>query len=536
MLERLTGQEIRDVDFEDNRLGRVLSRLSKPSNWLGIEQGIWSKVVDIYELPSIPLLEERSKLGCMDKDLSNRPKGNFPLGESGVFEDLEQGAKKVLSSSLPIPGVHIDLTASSGYHLDAGGLMQYGKSKDHRPDLRQFKLVGASFEGFLISNQGLPSNEADNPHYLPMVSRVKKIVKKDGLLYSGDSKMADLQTRAHLVNSKDYYLTRLPATFGNAEFIKDCISNGKQNALDLIYAKGKLLGGGYEFNRGQSATIELADGKEKEVKWTERVVVVRSLNYAQGQERRLNRNIDKAIIDIEKLTPEPGRGKRQIRDKEQLDLCISKICEKHKLEPAILKVETEKELTIVEKYVNRGRAKQGEQRPKKQIEKVRFQIKEVSIDEQVLEQTIAGLGWIVYVTQVPSIVMNLTQTVSTYRENNSLENQFKRFKNEPINIRPIWVRNDDQIEGLTNLLSIALRLAKYAETIIQQSLEQQPQEKDRTLEGLYPELPTKKTATPTLKNVALLSSRQKSLELISLWVVNMSNRNCIVLNLFIGKY
>jgi len=235
--------------------------------------------------------------------------------------------------------------------------------------------------------------------------------------------MADLQTRAHLHNEKDYYLTRLPSTKGNAAFIKDCISDGMNSELDLIYRDGELLGGGYELSRNQIALIELENGKQKEVKWTERVVVVRSLNYAQGQARKLNRNIDKAITAIEKLTPQPARGKQQIREQTKLDERINSICETYRIDVNLLKIHAEKEVTIQEKYVNRGRGKQGEERPKKQIKTVRFQINEVTIDQQALQQATFGLGWIVYVTQVPKSLMDLTQTVSTYRENNSLENR-----------------------------------------------------------------------------------------------------------------
>ncbi len=575
LLEQLTGEKIREVDFEDNRLGRVLRRLSKPSEWLAIEKAIWSSVVDIYELGSIKEMEAAGSakpvpldfrgwpmqdkdfeagqgwdfaptrmewaMGSPSVEVGERASRDEPVGlcldfdivddngNSYLLEDLnwegqdfdmgQQSSSScvwlppmvvpLLEVGTPVAGVHIDFSASSGYHSDGSGLMQYGKSKDHRPDLRQIKLLGASFEGVLLTTQALPGNEADNPHYLPTVQRVGQIVKKDGLLFCGDSKMADLNTRAHLVHSKDYYLTRLPATNGNVDFINDCISKGKEEDLGLIYGKDRLLGGGYELTRPQSATIELAQGKQQKVEWTERVVVVRSLNYAQAEEKRLVRNIDKAMAKIEKLTPEPGRGKRQIRSEEQLQKRISTICQHYTIDPALLEVVGEKQVTIIEKYARRGRAKEGEQRAKKQIEQVRMQVKEVHLNPAAFQEAVAQLGWIVYVTQVPKTVMNMTQTVSTYRQNNSLENQFRRFKNDPINIRPIWVRKDDQIEGLTHLLSIALRLTQYAETIMKQYLEQQPDEEDKTIAGLYPELPTKKTATPTFKRCCTLFSKSK---------------------------
>jgi len=115
LLERLTGQSIRREDFEDNRLGRLLRRLSLEPSWLAMEKSLWSNVVEVYELVGV---------GEQDATLS-RESSDLPC-------------------SKPLSGVHIDLTGSSGYHKDTNGLMQYGKSKDNRPDLRQFKLVSPS--------------------------------------------------------------------------------------------------------------------------------------------------------------------------------------------------------------------------------------------------------------------------------------------------------------------------------------------------------------------------------------------------------
>jgi len=472
LLESLTGQSISDTDFDDTRLGRLLRRLSLQSNWLPIEKSLWLNVVEVYEVRGVEQSQEQLV-----------SEGDLPI-------------------STPLSGVHIDLTGSCGYHKGSNGLMQYGKSKDNRDDLRQFKLVSAVLHGHLISHEVLSGEQADNAHYLPTAARVSSILDKRGLLYAGDSKMADLQTRATLQYRGDYYLTRLPATPGNADFIKGCIEQGMNSPLDLIYHDGKLLGGGYEFDRQQSAEITLADGQKQQVNWTERVAVVRSGNYAQGQQKRLVRRLEKAIEAIQKLTPPRGRGRRQITQQSVLEQKIKQICEKHKIPLELLHIDFERQVTVIEKNVRRGRATTDS--PKKQVQKIRFQIQEVRVDQTALEQHICSLGWIVYVTQVPKKNMNLTQVVTTYRKNNDVEIQFRRLKNAPLNIRPLLVWTDDQIIGLNNLLSIALRLMTYSEAIMAQALQEHP---DKQIEGLYPELPTKKTATPTLKRCCMLFSK-----------------------------
>ena len=52
--------------------------------------------------------------------------------------------------------------------------MQLGHSKDHRPDLAQFKLMAAAAEptGQLIATTVHPGDAADDPLYLPLIERV----------------------------------------------------------------------------------------------------------------------------------------------------------------------------------------------------------------------------------------------------------------------------------------------------------------------------------------------------------------------------
>jgi len=131
LLEQLTAEKIREVDFEDNRLSRVLNRLSDSSAWLKIEKGLWSKVVSIYELPSITeLIEKQERVRTMESPLLSNGITEVSTGrklsyeQDTLSEDIgilgqKQGFKYPICT--PIPGVHIDLTGSSGYHLNSGG-------------------------------------------------------------------------------------------------------------------------------------------------------------------------------------------------------------------------------------------------------------------------------------------------------------------------------------------------------------------------------------------------------------------------------
>ncbi|MGC9336282.1 MAG: IS1634 family transposase, partial [Anaerolineae bacterium] len=233
-LGQLLEQPIREVEFNDDRLGGVLRRLSDDEAWDAVERDLWRAAVAVYEMESTD--------------------------------------------------VRMDSTTSYGYHEpEEDGLMQYGgHSKDHRPDLPQLKLMAAAAEpsGHLIASDVVPGQRADDPLYVPLIERVRGILNRAGLLYAGDSKMAALATRAHLAFHGDYYVVPLPMTGETAQVFDswvEAVVDGDQTAT-LIWDGDRLIGGGYEFERSRTATVG-----DESVTWTERVQVVRSQAWVKRQ-------------------------------------------------------------------------------------------------------------------------------------------------------------------------------------------------------------------------------------------------------------
>src|SRR4051812_16427736 len=96
-LEALISQPIRPAEFSDDRLTSLLKCLDDQPAWETLEADLWHSSCDVY--------------------------------------------------ALPVERVRLDATTSCGYHaVTDDGLMQLGHSKDHRPDLAQFKLMAAVAE------------------------------------------------------------------------------------------------------------------------------------------------------------------------------------------------------------------------------------------------------------------------------------------------------------------------------------------------------------------------------------------------------
>jgi len=448
-LQHLVGQPIRTVDFSDDRLGVLLRRLSDDAAWEALEQELWVASVTVYDLP--------------------------------------------------LTGVRLDGTTSSGYHqLRPDGLMQHGHSKDHRPDLPQLKLMAAAAEptGQLLASDIVPGQSTDDPLYTPLIRRVRTLLGQSGLLYSGDCKMAALATRADLVANGDYYLTALPLTGETAHEFDgwvNAIVDGEQMGT-LIWDGNKLIAAGYEFERPQTATASDAQGTAQTVSWTERVLITRSLALAQAQEAHLEQRLHRATEALYALTPAPGKGKRQIRQEALLHQAIQQTLERYRVQD-LLTVEWEQDTTTVTRYQGRGRP--GAKRATTTEVRVRYVIRKVQRHEAAITAHRHRLGWRAQVTNVRPEQLSLAQAVIRYRGGWVLERDFHLVKDLPLGLSPLFVWKDDQIKGLTRLLTLALRLLTLIETQVRQGLHQEHQR----LAGLYAGQARRETDHPSGKRI-----------------------------------
>ncbi|HSU81504.1 MAG TPA: IS1634 family transposase [Thermoanaerobaculia bacterium] len=452
-LETLIGQPIRPVDFSDDRLTLVLSRLSDPDAWQELEADLWQAQCDVYALP-------------------------------------------------PVERVHLDATTSYGYHaIDDDGLMQLGHSKDHRPDLPQIKLMAAAAcpGGLFLAGDVHPGNAADDPLYLPLYRRVRPLLAQAGLLYVGDCKMAAFETRAEIAANGDFSLTRLPLTGEVAaqfpSWVEAALTGDAVKEVVAIRSEEELIAKGYEFERAQTAVVG-----EVEHTWTERVQIIRSEAAARSQAAALGRRLEKAEAAVRGLTPPPGPGRVQFTTAWELERAAAAVLAEHDV-GGLLEVSWERQETSRTRYVGRGRG--GPNRPKTTAWDIRYQITAVRRDEAAIRHRIERMGWQIQVINLPAERLSLGEALLTYRGGWSAERLFHLFKDQPLGIRPFYVQRDDQILGLTHQVTLALRVLTLFEMLVRRG----QAESDEKLAGLYPGQAKRVADRPTGKRVLEAISR-----------------------------
>ncbi|MCX7841418.1 MAG: transposase, partial [Anaerolineae bacterium] len=113
------------------------------------------------------------------------------------------------------------------------------------------------------------------------------------------------------------------------------------------------------------------------------------------------------------------------------------------------------------------------------------------------------LGWRVQVTNAPAEQLSLAEAIVRYRGGWVLERDFHLVKDLPLGLSPLFVWKDDQIKGLTRLLTLALRLLTLIESQVRQGL----QREGKRLKGVYAGQATRETERPTGKRILQLFAR-----------------------------
>ena len=446
---RITGlANLTELDFTDDRLTILLRRLSVPSSWMAIETDLGRNILRVYKLTP-----ER---------------------------------------------VRLDPTTVSGYHAGgAASVFQFGHSKDD-PTLRQVKVMVATLDplGLPLVTAVVAGNAADDPLYVPAVDRVLQIIAGLGLLFVGDCKMSALATRAYIAHLQQQYLCPLALTGETAQDLPRWIAAAgtAEHPLAAVYtldAQGErqLIAEGYTFERSLTATVA-----ETEHTWTEQVMVVRSERYRQVMQAGLERRLQRATAQLLALTPAPGRGKRQIPTAGALVLAANAILKQQAL-AGLLTYAYERQEQRQTKYRGRGRA--GPDRPQRVIVTVRYQITAVSRQAAAIAAEQATLGWRAYGTNAPATQLTLADAVLTYRDEWLIERGFHRLKGVPLSLDPLFVKRDDQVIGLINLLSIAVRLLTLLEFVVRRQLKQNQEQ----LVGLIENNPKKGIHNPTTERL-----------------------------------
>ncbi len=387
-------------------------------------------------------------------------------------------------------------TVSGAPNVTEGGLGQFGHSKDE-PTRPQSKVMMGSLDplGMPLATDVWSGERADDGLYIPLIERIEARLNRSALLFGGDGKMRALATRAHVAGRQHFSLSPLPLTGATAQAMGEWISEGiakdRDGELEQIC---RVNHRGEQVLAAEGYEVERACGLEAgAATWNERVLVVRSPVHAERKTAGLEKRLAHAEQKLAALTPARGRGKRQIREEATLVEALDHVLKEQRVD-GVLRIEWEPQRERHTQDVGRGRG--SAKRAQRVIETIRSHITGIARQEGPLAALTQRFGWKAFVTNAAQKRLSLADAVLCSRNAYRIERIFNRLKSR-VQIAPLFVTRDDQIEGLTYLLTLGVRVLTVMEFVLRQSLQN-----DHThLAGLPPENGKKLTDTPTAERI-----------------------------------
>lgn len=430
----LLGVALRETDCTDDRLARILTLLGEPATQAALDAVLMQRWVRVYRLPS--------------------------------------------------ETVRLDSTSVSVYHddVDADSLLQHGWSKEHRPDLRQFKLMLASLDplGLPICCQPVAGQRSDNPLYVPAYDAAVAALGTTDVLVVGDSKMSDLATRGHMVAGGSRYLAAyrpLHATAEIARWVETALARPEAwlrlESVDRRTGEVQLEAVVDPFEREQTWRDSTTQQSHT---WTERVLVVQATAYQAGLRRLREQALERLTPDLLKLAQAPTRGRKRYPQEAELAALVSKRIAEAKL------------AGVVQTALEPRRLPDGS---------TAWVVAAIWVDLPAWQALVERLGWQVYVTNTTPAQYDLPALVAAYHQQPVHERSFSRLKTRNLQLRPVFVRDETRLAGLVWLLCLALRVLVLTEQRLRAAL----QDQQAALVGLNPASRTQATTTPTTERV-----------------------------------
>jgi len=424
---------------------------------------------------------------------------------SVLERDLNQQTIRVYQ--LPTDTVRIDTTTANSYAevLTEQGLLQFGHSKDD-PDRPQLKIAAGVLDplGMPLVTVVVPGNTTDDPLYIPVIQSVQQSLGVGGRTHVGDCKMAALATRAFVAAGEDFYLCPLSEnqlSRAQRRELLQPVFDGTQ-ALQQVWRPGgkdqpdELVAEGFSVDVELTALVD-----DKEVRWTERRWLVRSLAYAQAQEAALERRLGNALQALRELVVRK-QGKKQLFHAELMQAAQAIV--KGEGVEGLLSYTAQAMMTTRQVRAYRGR-------PARQETEVFFEI-DVRREETLIEQKKREMGWQVYATN--ALALLVPQVVWAYRGQYRIEDDWSRLKGRPLGLTPMYLQDEQRMQGLVYLLSLALRLLSLLEWVVRERLRRE----GTKLQGIYAGQPGRKTGRPSAELLL------RAMKTISVSVVEISGQ------------
>jgi transposase len=448
-LTAVTGWTIRREDVTDDRLGHLLGVIGKsPAQMTVLQQALGRHLVRAYALPTT--------IARVDTTSFNVTHAPSPDGQS------------------------------------ERALLQFGYSKDQRPDLLQCKQTLTTLDpgGVPLLSTTLPGNHADAPCYLPAWRELVALLGHASCLFVADSKAAALETRATMAAGAGRYLFPVPMTGAVPALLRGWVAQPPVTPEPIVLPptlddpdEPRTVGAGFVVTRTMTGTTDTGEA----VTWEERWLVVQSTAYAERQQAAFDAKLERVATQLQRLRPVAQERAADVQARVDALLKREQVAD-------YFTVTVTETATVRRKSGTRGRPSASTP----VVEEPSYTVQvTVARNAEAIAEARTMLGWRCSVSNTPTEELSLVEAMGIYCEEWTVERNYHRWKRGGLPALPLYVQLEWRIRGLMLLLLLGLQVLTLLEWEARRSLA----EAQETIAGLAPGNPKRATARPTAERM-----------------------------------
>lgn len=368
----------------------------------------------------------------------------FAAGCEAVFCQVVSRAVDIFKVDTKYRSFDTTSMTVRGEYEEGIGLVEFGYSKDHRPDLKQFMIsLMSSQDGDVpLLAQTIAGNSSDKKHFREVLNKLQSEIKQSdkSFYYVADSALYTKET-IETISDKNKWITRVP----------ESLRESKQVIRRI--AKEEMV----NFGEGYYAKQVKSNYAGVEQRW----VVVFSQKRYDGSIKTVEKQVKRSQIQAQKALNK--LCKNLFHCQEDAQKAVEELSEK-------LAYHTCKEIEIKkEKRLGKvGRPKSTD--VAQEVYKISCQLEE-SLEKVSLAKESKG-KFIVATNELDEAKLSQDELVNRYKKQQSVERGFRFLKDPFFMTSSVFLKNEKRIVALGMIMCLSLLVYMLAQRMLRLKLEE----------------------------------------------------------------
>lgn len=352
-----------------------------------------------------------------------------------------------------------------------GPWITYGRSKDHRPDLKQllFLLTSSADGGVPVQFRSEDGNTNDDTTHIETWEAVRQVAGRADFLYGGDCKLCTRENMDYIDRKGGRFVTVMPRSRLEDSEFREWIQTHEPE-WELVWDRPNPRGKYGPRNRWWVFRYPLPSQEAWPVTW------VRSSLSALRQEQTRRERIARAVEELEELKGKLRSPRCRIRKASEVERRIEEIVKHRRVADY---VRAEQTTTEDPRFRQKTRGRPG---PNTEYRRETRQRHDViwEIDEAAIAYDRKSDGMYPLLTNDRSLAPR--QVLEVHKAQPKIERRFEQIKTVQ-EIAPVFLKNEDRVEALFFLYFLGL----LAQALIEREIRQAMRREGIKELPLYPE-------------------------------------------------